>query len=128
MARPVVWAPLRCPQCQCEFQVKPCDVRAGRRFCSVTCRTLACPPPRRPGNQHAFRGDAAGRQAMHYRARQLTKGTDVCQRCPRAAQVTHHRDGNPRNNALSNLERLCRRCHVNHHRADLQQARERKSA
>lgn len=115
MGRPVVWTTLVCPQCGATFTTKPCKARHGRRFCSVACRSQAHPPPVKRGNQHAFRGDQAKRMALYYRARQLTKHIPQCNRCDAPAQVTHHRDENWRNNALENLERLCRRCHVAHH-------------
>jgi hypothetical protein len=63
--------------------------------------------------------------AMYYRARQLTADVRDCQRCDAAAQVTHHRDENPRNNTPTNLERLCRPCHVAHHRAQVLDAKRR---
>jgi hypothetical protein len=44
---------------------------------------------------------------------------DRCKRCEAQAEVTHHIDENPWNNAPSNLERLCRSCHIEHHRPGL---------
>ena len=40
-----------------------------------------------------------------------------CQRCgsPGALEA-HHRDGNPGNNAILNLEAVCRPCHIDLHR------------
>lgn len=128
MGRPVVWATLVCERCQQPFRTKPCKVTAGRRFCSVGCRSLALPPPIRYGNQDTFRGDAAGRQAMHWRARKLTRHIVQCNRCPAKATLTHHVDENPRNNDLANLERLCRRCHITHHRPKLEAAKQQKGA
>ena len=44
-----------------------------------------------------------------------------CQRCGRYVGLTrnaevHHRDHDPGNNAERNLETLCKRCHIAHHR------------
>lgn len=126
MGRLVVWATVICAQCAVEFRTKPCDVRSGRRFCSRACAGLASGAINghmMRGNQFAFLGDQAGRMAMHYRARLLTKDIAQCNRCPALAQLTHHRDGNPRNNVPDNLERLCRRCHIAHHRPELEAAK-----
>lgn len=123
VGRPVVWSHLMCESCGVIFRVKPCMVRRGRRFCSVTCRHLLCPPPSQFGNRHAWKGNDAGRNAMHYRARLLTESIPTCQRCGSRAQLTHHIDENPWNNTPENLERLCRRCHIAHHRAALDRGR-----
>ena len=51
-----------------------------------------------------------------YRARTITEKTQ-CERCPNTANLdVHHRDGDPLNNDPSNLEVLCRSCHIRHHR------------
>lgn len=42
-------------------------------------------------------------------------GNGPCERCGRDARDVHHRDGDWRNNAPQNLERLCRSCHVTEH-------------
>lgn len=123
MGRRSVWTSLVCDWCHQSFQTKPYKARLGRRFCSVACRSATLPPPVRHGNQDAFRGDKAGRQAMHYRARRLTADIRLCNRCGAGAELTHHIDENTRNNELTNLERLCRRCHITHHRAKLKAAK-----
>jgi 5-methylcytosine-specific restriction endonuclease McrA len=35
-----------------------------------------------------------------------------CERCGKPAIDRHHKDDNPLNNALENIEALCRRCHM----------------
>jgi 5-methylcytosine-specific restriction protein A len=42
----------------------------------------------------------------------------LCERCikPRPAELVHHRDRNPRNNAQENLESLCQYCHEIEHK------------
>jgi hypothetical protein len=41
-----------------------------------------------------------------------------CERCGAGVDHVHHRDGDPSNNALSNLEGLCAPCHIRHHLHD----------
>lgn len=53
---------------------------------------------------------------VHYHARNLLP-TGSCEICGSDRNVdVHHIDGNPRNNDLSNLQRLCRSCHIKAHR------------
>lgn len=121
MPRPVVWADLTCETCKMVVRVKPCEITAGRRYCSVRCRSVAHRPPINVGNKFAWKGDEASRWAMHKRANKI-KGPGGCERCPSAGQVVHHKDENPRNNKPSNLERLCRACHARHHALVRQEA------
>lgn len=65
------------------------------------------------GNKNAWKGEAAGRWAMHKRAAKHRK--ENCERCGAPGQVVHHRDENPANNADDNFETLCRACHLLHH-------------
>lgn len=52
----------------------------------------------------------------HLRARQL-KPSGPCESCGSSRNVdVHHRDGDWQNNALENLQRLCRSCHNKQHR------------
>lgn len=68
-----------------------------------------------------WKGEAASRWAMHKRANKLKPGR-VCERCGGLGNVVHHKDENPWNNVLDNLERLCRACHMNHHRETIRAA------
>lgn len=53
---------------------------------------------------------------VHYHARNLLPD-GCCEICGSEKNVdVHHKDGNPKNNDLSNLQRLCRSCHVAAHR------------
>jgi len=53
---------------------------------------------------------------IHYHARKLLPD-GCCEICGSAENVdVHHKDGNPQNNDLSNLQRLCRSCHMKAHR------------
>ena len=68
--------------------------------------------------QDKVRGNAAkrGYDAHWQRVRHLQLRRDpLCAICARAAEVVHHRDGNPRNNASGNLMSLCRECHERLH-------------
>jgi len=48
----------------------------------------------------------------HHEARQIV-GPGPCQRCGRPkAKDVHHRNGDWHDNTLSNLERICRSCHL----------------
>lgn len=79
-----------------------------RKFCDRECM------------RRGFRGrtltENPGWFAGHYRARQLV-APGSCETCgqPKARDV-HHKDGDHTNNALTNLIRLCRSCHVKAHR------------
>lgn len=58
-----------------------------------------------------WKGDAAGKDAGHCRARKLYP-LGPCEHCGKPATDRHHKDGNTRNNEPSNVEVLCRRCHM----------------
>lgn len=40
---------------------------------------------------------------------------DLCRKCDQKATVLHHKDGNNKNDAKSNLEPLCNDCHIREH-------------
>lgn len=61
-------------------------------------------PPRKP--VAAITLDSARR-----RARKIV-ALGPCEACGEPGVDRHHRDGNPRNNALANIAVLCRRCHM----------------
>jgi hypothetical protein len=48
----------------------------------------------------------------------------ACERCrsERPHLLVHHKDRDPYNNEFSNLETLCRRCHIREHREEVQAA------
>lgn len=57
-------------------------------------------------------------RTLRDRARKV-KGLGPCEGCGGGGEVdVHHRDGNIENNALDNLERLCRPCHLSRHRGE----------
>ena len=57
-------------------------------------------------------GDQILATSGRLRARRYFKLPSKCQRCPAKASDRHHRDGNPLNNDPSNIEFLCRSCHM----------------
>lgn len=66
-----------------------------------------------------WKGDSAKVYSGHMRA---TRKYDISDRycsCGNKAEVRHHIDENPLNNPddESNIEYMCRACHINHHRA-----------
>lgn len=64
------------------------------------------------GDKHRlWRGDLASQHAKRTRAQRLYR-LGKCQRCGKPATERHHKDDNPGNNEASNVERLCRRCHM----------------
>ena len=59
-----------------------------------------------------WKGEAAGNDAKHKRAIRRFK-LATCERCRKApATDRHHKDGHAGNNDPSNIDRLCRRCHM----------------
>ncbi len=64
------------------------------------------------GTRHPFwKGDAACAASKRTRARRLYP-LGKCERCPAVAIDRHHKDGNTGNNERSNIQILCRRCHM----------------
>ena len=52
---------------------------------------------------------------VHYHARNL-KPEGACEVCGSTKNIdVHHIDGNPQNNDIMNLQRLCRSCHIKTH-------------
>lgn len=65
---------------------------------------------------HAWKGKAVSDRIGRKRAlRRFRLGP--CERCGARGFDRHHKDRNPVNNARSNVEILCRRCHAREHRA-----------
>jgi hypothetical protein len=57
-------------------------------------------------------GDAASANAGHLRAARMYPDPGMCTRCGKKRAERHHKDGNPANNDPSNIDFLCRRCHM----------------
>ena len=67
-------------------------------------------------DHHAWKGSEVDAQQGRKRALRRFE-LSACERCGKPGNDRHHRDGNPINNEASNIESLCRSCHVKHHRA-----------
>lgn len=66
-------------------------------------------PPRKPDDQ-------VGRWGAYHRAQTAYRVLGTCVMCGLVpAQVRHHKDGNPVNNAPDNVVFLCRACHAKLH-------------
>jgi len=77
-----------------------------RKYCNRQCMSQAF---------DARVSRANGQSTPHYHARKLIP-PGPCSRCGALnAKDVHHKDGNHANQALSNLERICRSCHVHEH-------------
>jgi len=83
--------------------------------------------PAMVGNKHGFKGDARCDSQFRYESRNLLKHIKECCVCLEEKtsyqMVVHHKDENIKNNELSNLEKMCRSCHMKHHQKDIVAAR-----
>jgi hypothetical protein len=91
-----------------EQSMKPCE-RCGnpvkgdaRRFCSRECQVLVV----------LFKGDDALEKAARQRSKKVIPILEDCEICGGTATDRHHKDGNVWNNDRSNLQQLCRKCHM----------------
>lgn len=64
----------------------------------------------REGNPN-WKGDSVGLKSARARALRWFAG-GVCGKCGTRKAERHHKDGNTRNNDKSNIDLLCRRCHM----------------
>lgn len=88
------------------------------RFCCKSCATsfsMRNPERReaakRGADSHRWRG--AGVSEKGGRKRALKMYPDApCERCGAENSERHHKDANTANNEPENIERLCRRCHM----------------
>lgn len=63
-------------------------------------------------DHHAWVGDQVSLRSGRSRAERLYPDIGPCQRCGAAKAERHHRDGNTGNNDPTNIDILCRRCHM----------------
>jgi len=74
--------------------------------------TGANKPPQPTGEASpSWKGDAASKTTKRRRAQKAYPLAD-CERCGEPATDGHHNDGDTGNNIPSNIEKLCRRCHM----------------
>lgn len=62
-------------------------------------------------DHHSWKGDVATKKAGSSRARRWY-AIGNCENCGKVASDRHHKDGNTLNNTASNLQALCRKCHM----------------
>lgn len=66
-------------------------------------------------NNNAWKGGSSPAYYQHV----ASELPEVCTRCGAPPTLVHHKDENRKNSDISNLERLCKRCHqLEHHCAD----------
>jgi hypothetical protein len=109
---------LRCEYCSKDIYRTPADIRksvSGKFFCSRSCH---CAWENKHSRSEDHSPNWTGGQNVY---RLIIKRSDkeaCCQKCglkdERVLEV-HHKDGNRRNNKLSNLIWLCRNCHCLSH-------------
>jgi len=85
-----------------------------RRFCSPECRGLAIAEGKvQMGRRNLLADEEVsvewGRIRMQ---RRIPIEGKLCQICGDPAQIRHHRDEDPRNNADENIAVICRACHM----------------
>ncbi len=105
-----------------DMVVRPCRVGGCSGFAQ---RNGYCEKHYRPRDKHGPTSRDRGYDyawQRHIRPRKLRE-SPLCERCRaqgRAvrADLVHHRDRDPMNNAESNLESLCRGCHAREHAND----------
>jgi len=106
---------LTCDYCDTEIYRRPKDYKkskSGNFFCSRACHCAW-------ENENVRCGaNAPNWRAGEYVYRLILKRTETkeeCRRCgtnDKRVLVVHHKDRNRKNNALENLEWLCRNCHA----------------
>ena len=67
---------------------------------------------RRGADHYAWTGDEVSEKAGRKRALKAFPEIGPCVACGAAKAERHHKDGDTANNAASNIEALCRRCHM----------------
>jgi len=60
----------------------------------------------------SWKGDGIGFRSGHARARRIYREIGSCVKCGAEKTERHHKDGNTANNHPTNVEVLCRRCHM----------------
>lgn len=111
------------PRPFCVWCAAVCKDR-GRTYCSRKCQVKASIGSKRPdavGNKWALRENPT--KWAHYKRMQKMCAPGPCVKCgiPRNS-VIHHKDHDHTNTVPENLERLCRKHHIEEHREDLRHA------
>ncbi len=100
--------PRNCETCDRIFYLHTSEARRSgercRRFCSPRCSKLGA-------NNPMWKGNAASKVAGQIRAQHWFP-SGPCEKCGSLNGERHHKDTNTLNNDPSNVEMLCRRCHM----------------
>ena len=98
--------------CQCDCGKKKVvrrhSLKAGTKSCGCFWREKVALFGERNNN---WKGNQANQQAGRHRAKRWFK-EGLCDLCGKSAHDRHHKDGNTLNNSPSNVQLLCRRCHM----------------
>jgi len=95
--------------CTCKRHDHPGPVNSK---CLAGCN---CPrhQPRPRGSDHpSWKGDNITDSAGNRRAQRLFTDIGPCSKCGKEPAERHHKDKDPTNNDPSNVEILCRKCHI----------------
>lgn len=120
---------MSCERCAVVFSFYRNGV-AVRRFCSHDCSTANSHGRKQSpewvaqrkkfgADHHAWKGDSISRRSGRSRALRWFTDIGPCVDCGASDKRVerHHRDENPINNDPSNIEALCRSCHLARHGA-----------
>lgn len=89
-----------------------------RKFCGLECNA---------GSQRGvWKVKNPKWMASHHRARRVLKKIGICEVCEKKHEKTdiHHIDNDWQNNDITNLQEICRGCHIRHHRKQRNEKRE----
>lgn len=98
-----------CGHCRKEYRGnRSAILRGTKKFCSYECACRA-----HTGEGHPlWKGDRIETKVGgRTRCQKMFKITP-CERCGKPGRDRHHKDGNTKNNVPSNVQILCRRCHM----------------
>jgi hypothetical protein len=87
-----------------------------RQYCGLSCAAKALGSERGKKAAGHWHNPIVGNMGMHARARKFLK--EVCEICGGTRRLSvHHKDTNPQNNDLVNLQTVCTPCHNRIHRS-----------
>ena len=125
-----------CLQCEKEFSTHQCQInRGGGKFCSISCgttyRNIHNNPTLNPETRKKISENHAdaywlldycsngfkGIDVKSYRIKAFRYYGEKCNRCDSDVLLeVHHKNRNRKDNDITNLEVLCKKCHVEEHK------------
>lgn len=99
-----IWCSRLCRGCGAIFNAL--NDSSHRVFCTDRCAKLGKRNPNWKGDNLKWK------QSGHCRARSLLPGPLICADCGGIGLDRHHKNGNTFDNSETNIEALCRRCHM----------------